>query len=194
MSAVAEEARECRIPMMSTEEAVATAETIGVPAVIAPFSVFRVLLHHPDVAKALADLQSTLMFKADFDDRLRELLIMRMAWVMGSEYAWSRHWRQARLSGVPHDDLVAVRDWKGSDRFSTADRAVLAATDEILEYGAPTEQTWAECRKYFPTAKQQIELVVSLGSWRLMSQVIASLAIPLEDNVDSWPPDGVLPR
>lgn len=182
-----------RIVPLPLDEALASAEIVGLSPVLAQFGVFRVLLHHPEVAKVLGDIQSTLMYKAALDERLRELLIMRMAWVMGSVYAWSRHWRLARFSDVPHDDLVAVRDWRSSDRFGPAERAVLAATDEILADGAPSAETWAALREHLPTAKEQIEVVTAVGSWRLLSQIIASLEIPLEDDIDAWPPDGVAP-
>ena len=38
-----------------------------------------------------------------------------------------------------------------------------------------------------------IELVTAIGAWRMVSSILHSLAVPLEDGIDSWPPDGQAP-
>lgn len=182
-----------RIPMLSVEEAKAAAEQAGVPAQMAELSVFRVLLHHPPLAKAVTGLLTTLLFRGKLDARLRELVIMRIGWATGSEYEWTQHWRVAVQLGVSEDDLLAVRDWRRSSRFGEAERAVLAATDETLEKGAIGAETFERCRKHLGGTEQLLELVAAIGNWRLFSQLLRSLEIPLEEGVASWPPDGLVP-
>jgi hypothetical protein len=74
-----------------------------------------------------------------------------------------------------------------------ADRAVLAATDETLERGAISADTWAQCAAALPSVEEQLELVSAIGAWRLISQVLRSLEVPLEEGVSPWPPDGASP-
>jgi alkylhydroperoxidase family enzyme len=58
---------------------------------------------------------------------------MRIAWATGSEYEWTQHWSIAQERfGVGRKELLALRDWRSSDRFGPAERAVLEATDETL--------------------------------------------------------------
>ena len=38
-----------------------------------------------------------------------------------------------------------------------------------------------------------IELVAAIGNWRMISSVLRSLEIPLEEGVVPWPPDGKVP-
>ena len=38
-----------------------------------------------------------------------------------------------------------------------------------------------------------IELVTAVGCWRLVSKLAKALEIPLEEGIDSWPPDGKRP-
>jgi alkylhydroperoxidase family enzyme len=186
-------AREPRIPRLSVEEAKAAAEQGGVPAQMAELSVFRVLLRHPPLAKAITGLLTTLLFRGKLDARLRELVIMRIGWATGSEYEWTQHWRVAKQLGVAEEDLLAVRDWRRSSRLGEAERAVLAATDETLEKGAIAAETFELCRKHLGGTEQLLELVAAIGNWRLFSQLLRSLEIPLEDGVASWPPDGRVP-
>ncbi|MCP4038010.1 MAG: carboxymuconolactone decarboxylase family protein, partial [bacterium] len=153
----------------------------------------RVLLGQPAVAKCVADLLLALLTQGKLDTRLRELIIMRIGWVTQSAYEWTQHWRIARVLGIEDADLLAIRDWRSHSQWSAADRAILAATDETLETGTISEVTWKECREVLPEVEEQIELVVAIGNWRMISQILRSLEIPLEDGVEPWPPDGAKP-
>jgi 4-carboxymuconolactone decarboxylase len=182
-----------RIPLLPQPDATKAAEEVSVPGAMAELSVFRVLLHHPELAKRINDLLMTLLFKSKLDHRLRELVIMRIGWATGSVYEWTQHWRVALQLGVPEDAVLAVRDWRAWPDWSDADRAVLAATDETLEHGTISAETWTACTKALPDVQEQLELVSAIGVWRLISGLLRSLEVPLEDGVEAWPPDGAVP-
>lgn len=184
---------EARVPRLGVDAAKAAAEDAGVPAFMADLSVFRVLLRHPPVARALHDMLTALLWNGRLDGRLRELVIMRLGWATGSVYEWTQHWRIAKGVGMSDDDIVAVRDWRAHPGLGPAERAVLAATDETLRDGAISAPTWAECERHVGGAEELIELVVAIGNWRLFSSLLRSLEIPLEDGVEPWPPDGRRP-
>jgi len=183
-----------RLALLGPAEALAAAERVGVPRQLAELNIFRALLHQPDVAKRVADLLLTLLFRGGLGVRQRELVIMRLGWATGSDYEWTQHWRIAQELGVPPEDLLAVRDWRASDRFDAADRAVLAATDETLATGAISPETWSACETEVGGPDVLVELVAAIGTWRLISSVARSIAVPLEEGVASWPPDGSAPR
>lgn len=184
---------EPRIERLSLDEAGAAAQAVGLVPQFAELNVFRVLLHQPGLAKAISDLLVTLLFRGALAPRLRELVILRIGWVTASEYEWTQHWRVALELGVPEADALAVRDWRSSECLGPADRAVLAATDETLETGAISAATWAECERQLGSPAELLDLVASIGTWRLLSQLLRSLEIPLEDGVAAWPPDGRIP-
>lgn len=137
-----------RIDMLSLEDSRKAATEAGVPGPAADLSIFRVLLKQPELARWIADLLFGLLFRGKLDVRLRELVIMRLGWATGSVYEWTQHWRIATQLGIAEADLLAVRNWKASRRLSDADRAVLAATDETLEAGAISPETWVRCERH----------------------------------------------
>jgi alkylhydroperoxidase family enzyme len=185
---------ECRVELLSLEAARKAAEAAGVPVAFAELNVFRLLLRRPLAAKAIADLLVSLLFRGELDHRLRELVIMRIGWATGSDYEWTQHWSVAQQRfAVPPEDLLAVRDWRASDRFGPAEQAVLEATDETLATGTLAPATFARCAAHLGE-NACIELVAAIGTWRLVSQLTRSLEIPLEAGVPSWPPDGRAPR
>lgn len=182
---------EARVPRLSADDAKAAAIEAGLPEFMAELSIFQVLLRHPRVARAVNDLLVSMLWKGALDSRLRELLIMRIGWLTASDYEWTQHWRIAGGVGISADDLLGVRDWRGHDSFDARERAVLAATDEVVRDGAISADTWATCqRELGPDPTVLIELVTAIGTWRMISSLLNSLEVPLEDGVESWPPDG----
>ena len=180
-----------RIPMLSLEESVAAAEDARVPSTLAELNVFRTLLRRPKTAKAVNDLLLSLLFGGTLDDRLRELVIMRIGWATGSDYEWTQHWTVAQEPfGCSTEDLLAVRDWRASDVFGDVERAVLGTVDETLETGTASAASIATCRELLGSDDAVLELVAAIATWRWISQVARSIDIPLEDGVQSWPPDG----
>ncbi len=185
---------EGRVPRLPVGEAKAAADQAGVPDYMAELSIFQVLLNHPTLARALNDLLATMLWHGALDPRLRELVIMRIGWLTACDYEWTQHWRVACGLGVPAEDLLGVRDWSTHDGFGAEERAVLAATDEVVRDGAVSAQTWAACEQALGAGSAVlIELVTAIGAWRMIASILHSLDVPLEDGVASWPPEGQPP-
>lgn len=183
-----------RVPRLPVEEAKAAADEAGVPDYMAELAIFQVLLNHPTLARALNDLLATMLWHGTLDTRLRELAIMRIGWLTASDYEWTQHWRVALGLGVSAEDLVGVRDWRAHSGFGPTERAVLAATDDVMNDGTVGAESWAACeRELGPDPAVLIEMVTAIGAWRMLAGILHSLEVPLEDGIDSWPPDGRSP-
>jgi alkylhydroperoxidase family enzyme len=183
-----------RIAPLAVSDALARAAEVRIHPDLARLEVYRVLLHHPTLAKAMTRLLTMLLYKGRcLDERLRELVIMRLGWATASLYEWTQHWRVARELGIPEAELVGVRDWQNFAGFGEAERAVLAAVDETLATGAISAATVERCLGHVGGAPQTLELIAAIGHWRMFSQLLRSLAIPLEEGMAAWPPDGTAP-
>jgi alkylhydroperoxidase family enzyme len=183
-----------RVPKLPLDEARAAADEAAVPDYMAELNIFQVLLNHPPLARGINDLLATMLWHGALDPRLRELLIMRIGWLTACDYEWTLHWRVASGLGVTEDDLLAVRDWRGYDGFGPTERAVLAATDDVVRDGAVSAESWAACaREFGGDTTVLIELVTAIGAWRMVTSILQSLKVPLEEGVSSWPPDGRSP-
>jgi alkylhydroperoxidase family enzyme len=193
-AAMPDSASDSRIPRLSLKEAKAAADQAGIPDYMAELAIFQVLLNHPTLARALNDLLATMLWHGSLASRLRELIIMRIGWLTACDYSWTQHWRVACGLGVPADDLIGVRDWATHQGFGAAERAVLAATDEVVRDGAVSRETWSACeRELGSNSAVLVELVTAIGAWRMIASILHSLEVPLEEGVSSWPPDGQPP-
>ena len=183
-----------RVPRLPVGEAKAAADEAGVPNYMAELAIFQVLLNHPTLARAINDLLATMLWHGKLDTRLRELVIMRIGWLTASDYEWTQHWRVALGLGVSPDDLVGVRNWREHKGFGPIERAVLSATDDVVADGAISANSWTACeRELGPDPAVLIELVTAIGAWRMIASILHTLQVPLEDGVESWPPDGKPP-
>jgi alkylhydroperoxidase family enzyme len=181
-----------RIEQVGQEAATRMARELGLADYLGKLGIFRVLANHPKLAAGVfakhAPLREGLLAA-----RLRELLIMRIAWLMGSEYEWAQHWDVAAKAGIPPEDVVAVREWKESDRLDAADRAVLAAVDETLLQGGISDQTWSACEANLAGPAELIELVAAIAHWSGFAQIFRNFRLPVEPGGKLWPPDGTAP-
>lgn len=182
-----------RVPRLPADEALVIAEKAGVIEAYAELAIFQVLLQSPRFSRHLADMLTDLLFRGTLDTRLRELIIMRLGWTTGSVYEWTQHWRIAQQLGVEADDLLAVRDGETSARWGDAERAILRAVDETVRDGAISIATWSDLEAVLPSTEERIEVVAVIGCWRMVSSILRSLDVPLEDGVEPWPPDGRAP-
>ena len=113
------------------------AASVGMSEGASTINLFRVLLHSPPAAAMINGLKDTALRHFGLDTRLRELAIMRTAWLMGAEYVWNHHTRPY----VEHDldlnpaDVLEVRDWRSSKAFGPTEHAVLGAPRQRFEHG-----------------------------------------------------------
>lgn len=184
-----------RVPLLDPEDARAAAETVGVSSAAADLNVFRAWLHAPQVAGWLHELIMGLLWHGALDTRLRELVIMRLGWSTHSDYEWTQHWRIAtEFLELDGDDLLATRNWKNESRFGPAERAILAATDDVVERGSIGDDAWAACATEIGDAPALlVEITAVIAVWRMVSTFLLSMQVALEEGVTSWPPDGTHP-
>ena len=182
-----------RIDLLSIEESTELVERLGIAKEKAVGSIYRVLLRQPRFGKLINQMVEMLLAESTLDPRLRELVIMRIGWLKNGVYEWSHHWNFAKQDGVEEGDLLAMRDWEAHDHWSPAERAIFRATDETVATGTISQAAWDDCVTHFPTDPELIDLVGTIGVWNMISEILTTLAVPLEEIIEPWPPDGASP-
>lgn len=175
---------------LSAKEA---AKAAVVPEYMATLSIFQVLLKEPVYAKSLNDLLTNLIFKSSISHRLRELVIMRIAWLTNSVYEWTQHYSIALSFGVNKDDILGVRDPANYSGFSQSEKIALDAVEEFVNHGSITTATMEKLREKYQDDKELIDLIGSIAAWTMVAGILKSLNIPLEKAAEPWPPDGLSP-
>lgn len=181
------------IELLDEQSAKEVAAQAGIPEYMATLSIFQALLKEPIYAKNLNDLLTSLIFKSNISHRLRELIIMRVAWLTSSVYEWTQHYKIALSFGVSEQDILGVRDPDNYDSYSAAEKVALQGAQEFVTQGEITATTMALLRNHYPDDKELIDLVASIAAWAMVAGLLKSFNIPLEPGVEGWPPDGISP-
>ena len=116
------------------------------------------------------------------DPQLRELAILRTGIVGDSRFEYSQHMKVARTVNIPEAKLAAIKGWTTSGLFSPVERAVMAATDELLARNLVEDATFAELQRHL-SDPQILELFYAIGLWRMHGLI--TRALHLEYDTDT---------
>ena len=131
-------------------------------------NIYRLLLHSPPLASAWFDLLNAVRWKTKLNGRLREIVIIRIAYV-----------NHARYCLVQHVPALALADWRATSLFSEQERAALAFTDAMTRDIRVPDDVFADVRRHFDE-RQIVELSVLIGAYNMHTRVQEALKLDLE--------------
>ncbi|MBI2800856.1 MAG: carboxymuconolactone decarboxylase family protein [Gammaproteobacteria bacterium] len=136
----------------------------------------------PDLLQmAHRDLLSLLQPGRRLAAELRELAIVRTGIVGDSKFEYSQHLKMARGVGIAEHKLAAIKGWTTSDLFSPVERAVMAATDEILSRNLVEDATFAALKSHLADPAI-LELFVVIGLWRMHGLIVRALHLEYDSD------------
>ena len=123
----------------------------------------------------------SLLEHADLEAKLRELAILRVANLAGSEYEWTQHVPIALEAGVSKKQIEEIGEWQDSSAFDEREKAVLAYTEEIAQEVRVKDETFARLRQHLGE-QEVVELTLSIGYWGMVARVLVPLQVELEED------------
>src|SRR5918999_5973242 len=108
-----------------------------------PPNLYKAIANHPRLVAAWTEFSKTLRHDTRTPRALRELVILRGAQLMRSEYEWAQHLPMARKAGVSEAQIQNLASWKTSAHFDAREKAALALGEAVTQ-GRGTEGVYAE--------------------------------------------------
>ena len=142
-------------------------------------NLYKVAAHSPKVILNLIRLGNSVIGRMELPPKLREIVILRVAKLTGSEYEWAQHVPVALEVGISQKQLDSISDWKSSSEFNNEERAVLQYTDEVARNVTVTDQTFNSLKNFF-NEQTIVELTITIGYYGML----ARLLVPLQVEVD----------
>lgn len=150
---------------------------------------------HPQLRVYVETFLKTFILEGRIDARLRELVILRIAWRCAQPYEWAQHYRRARSEQVTDADILSMR---AEDLAVVADeslRLLAGAADEVVDLGRITAGTYLACGDHFDDPAVLHEFLHLVAGYRMMATVLNTTAPSIEAaGLPLWPPDGNGPR
>lgn len=142
-------------------------------------NLYRAIANSPNVLRNFMRLGISLLSWTKLSPKLRELAILRVASLSGSEYEWTQHVPIAQGAGVSLEQIDAIGNWKESDCFDDEERAVLQYTDEVARNIKVKNKTFKALQRHL-SEQELVELTLSVGYWGMVARVLVSLQVEIE--------------
>jgi 4-carboxymuconolactone decarboxylase len=165
------------IPLAPLPDSVAASvREAGAPGV----NLYRALGNAPRLLEAWIDFAWALREHCDTPRRLRELVILRTAQRMLSQYEWTQHRFMAAEAGVDEREVAELSMWRTSPAFTDAERAALALTDALVDGHVPDEVNATIDEHFGPQAR--VELTLTAAFYCAVPRLLDALRVPVEES------------
>ena len=137
--------------------------------------------HAPRLARARGEFVWALRDACLASRQMRELAILRVAYLMDCEYELHHHVPLARRAGLSAAQIEALRDWRATpDLFATAQLALLAYVDAVFSNaGNVDDDIFATLSTYF-SPQEIVELTMCATSYYANAFFVKALQVEID--------------
>lgn len=151
-----------------------------------PPNLYKALGNHPRLLAAWNEFSKTLRHDTRTPRALRELVILRGAQLMRSEYEWAQHLPMARKAGVSEDQIENLSSWKSSSHFDAREKAALALGEAVTQ-ARVSDEVYAEAMRHFDH-HDYVELATVAAFYAMVGRMIDAMGVPLELEMKDYSP------
>ncbi len=151
-----------------------------------PLNITHMALHIPDgVWHSHIALKIAMVNGTTIDPWLREVLILRTAWLANCEYELHHHISISANLGFTKEKQEALRT-QNYETLTEEERTVAMLTDEAITRLTASDETLAKARALFGDA-QVLEMIAIIGSyWATAMMAGVSGVEPDAEPIQSW--------
>lgn len=125
---------------------------------------FATLAHSPEFFAGYMALGVAIGTRSALTPRMRELAILRTAWLHGAPYAWGEHVHVTRSGLFAEADIERIVEGSDAAGWNEADRAILRAAEDLHADAMIAEPTWQALAGHLDE-RQLLELPILVGHY-----------------------------
>ena len=144
-------------------------------------NLFKVLAHNPPLLRNYLRFGTT-FFGGDMalSPRLREIAVLRIGQLTGSEYEFAQHVRVALMAGLTVQEIAGLQDYDETESFSDLERAVIKYTDAVSSLSDDVSQQARDLKRWL-SERELMELTFAIGHWNMVARVLVPLEVELDE-------------
>jgi alkylhydroperoxidase family enzyme len=124
--------------------------------------------------------------KGNLSPRVREIVILRVAWRVGSVYEWGQHVRIGLASGLSQDEIDSLATDDAGAAWSDEERLAVTATDELMADVDLTDATWDAALATWGE-QDLMELIILAGNYRMLAGFLNAARVELDEGLEGFP-------
>jgi 4-carboxymuconolactone decarboxylase len=141
-----------------------------------PLAIFGTLAHHPKLLASWLPFGGRLLAGGALDRRITELVILRTAYNVGSDYEWGQHVRICEELGIERDAVDRIPLGPSANGWSPLEALVLEATDELHADRVVHTDTFDVLGQHLDD-RQRIELCFLVGHYEMLAMTLKTLEV-----------------
>jgi 4-carboxymuconolactone decarboxylase len=161
----------------ASESAAALRRAANAPASSEVTEFTATMLRHPVLYQRHTEL-AFVLYGGKLTPRDRELAILRTGWLLQAPYEWGEHVKVGKRVGLTQEEIARVIEGSTAPGWEAHDRAILRATEELLQDAMISDETWSILAQTL-TEPQLIEFPVLIGQYQGLAYLQNSLRLRL---------------
>jgi 4-carboxymuconolactone decarboxylase len=137
---------------------------------------YQVLLNSPAICEGWEQLMTAVRYKTSLSDRLRELIILRIAVLNNAPYEFNAHAPIAEKAGVSPEEIDAVRQTPPGAALSEHERRVLALTDAMTRDIHVSDDLFDSVTQGMSDT-EKVEIAATVASYNMVSRFLVGLHV-----------------
>lgn len=139
-------------------------------------AVLMTFAHHPPVADLFSQLNIHILSTNTLPPRLRQIAIMRLAWVTRASFMWSSHLNTTVMAGVEPDFYQQVKVGADDPFFDEMERHVIIATEDLINDQRINDESWNVLMRDW-TKQQMLDFLFTIGVYYTVAILMRTLGV-----------------
>ncbi len=145
-------------------------------------NVLGTFARHPALSRAFFTFNGHVLSGSTLTPRQRELLVLRVASLRRSTYEWAQHALLAEDVGLSGEEVARIAEGPDAPGWSTLERAMLVAADELVDDAMVGDATWAVLSSQLDQ-QQLMDLVFTVGAYEVVAMAFRSFGVELDEDL-----------
>jgi 4-carboxymuconolactone decarboxylase len=150
------------------------------------YNLFSTLAQHPQLMEKWLPFASQVLLASSLPARDREFIVLRIGWLSQTEYEWGHHVVIGKQVGLTDADITRITQGPEAAGLAPFDATLLRAVDELSKDSFVTDATWNLLAEKYNT-QQLMDLLFLAGNYKLVSMVLNSMGVQLEEGFEGFP-------
>lgn len=143
-------------------------------------NVYRTMAHHPALVRAWTDLRQHVVLDTSLGRTRSELVILRAAVRLGSDYEWLHHVSRARALGFSDDRIASLRG--PLEAMAPEDAVIARAVDEVMDAARLSPDSLRDLTDLVG-AQGTLDLFATVGFYSTLAFIVNTFDTPLDEAV-----------
>lgn len=135
--------------------------------------VLRTFAHHPRLAGLFSALNVHLLSSNTMPVKLRQIAIMRTAWITKAVYMWSSHLNTSISAGCSDEMYAPIQNGADDPYFTAFERVVILATEELVNDHRISDANWQALSAEWNN-QQLLDFMFTVGAYAMIAGVMRS--------------------